>query len=97
MCTAGGRLSLSPETPNVFCAFATTHQLSRDQFYGDRPVDLRVMRLEDLTHSTNADQVLNEIAADGGRDRGHAYLLEGAPIMRPPAFLWRSASCDASD
>jgi hypothetical protein len=97
MCTAGGRLSLSAETPNVFGALATAHQLGRDQFYGDRPADLGVMRLEDLTHSTNADQVLNEIAADGGRDRGHAYHLEGAPIMRPPTFLWRSASCDASD
>jgi hypothetical protein len=53
--------------------------------------DLRISGscAKSLTHSTNADQVLNEIA-DGGRDRDHAYL-EGAPISALQ-HLWRSAA-----
>ena len=97
MGTAGGRLGLPPETLDVFGAAGAAHQLGRDQFYGDRPADVRVVRLEDLAHATNADKILHDIAADPGRERGrHGYPPKGAPLMRPPASLWRSASCGAS-
>src|SRR5260370_42362149 len=95
---ADGRLSFPPETPYIFYSVGTAHQLGRDQFYGYRPMDDRVMRLIDMTHSTAADQILDQIATDSGRDRRHDYRPESASIMcRPPASAWRFSNCGALD
>ena len=83
----GGCLGFAPETPEVVSAVDAAHQLGRDQLDGDRPADIGIVRLVDLAHASNADQIFDHITTDRGRDGLHDYLRgEGAPIMRhPPA------------
>ena len=86
MGAARGGLGFAPETLDVVGAGAAAHQLGRDQLDGDRPADVGVMRLEDLAHAADADEIFHDIPADPGRELGnHGYPRAGARLMRPPA------------
>ena len=96
MRAARGRLGLAPEAPDVVGAVGAAHQLGRDQLDGDGPAQDGIVRLVDLAHAANADQFLDDVAADVGRERLHGYRSRRTPLMCPPASSWRSEGCGAS-
>jgi hypothetical protein len=96
MRATGRRLGLAPEALDVVGAVGAAHQLGRDQLDGDSPAQDGILCPVDLAHAANADQLLDDVAADVGRERLHGYRSRGTPLMCPPASSWRSAGCDAS-